>query len=72
MMDQAPALMIVVPVFASLVLTLIGPLGHRAAYGLLLISIAVSLAAALATMVQVVQAGQAGSRPWASNWWSTT
>ncbi len=59
MMDQAPAFMLVVPVFASLVLTLIGPLGHRAAYGLLIIAIAVSLAAALATLVQVVQAGQA-------------
>ena len=59
MMDQAPVLMIVVPVFASLVLTLIGPLGHRAAYGLLLISMAGSLSAALATLVRVVQTGQA-------------
>ena len=59
MMDQAPVLMIVVPVFASLVLTLIGPLGHRAAYGLLLISMAGSLSAALVTLVRVVQTGQA-------------
>ncbi|HSL60997.1 MAG TPA: monovalent cation/H+ antiporter subunit D family protein [Desulfotignum sp.] len=58
MTDQAPALMILVPVFASLALTLIGPLGHRAAYGLLIVSIAISLASALATMVQVVQTGQ--------------
>ena len=59
MIDQAPVLMIVVPLFASLVLTLIGPLGHRPAYGLLLVSIAVSLAAAIAVMIQVVQTGQA-------------
>jgi multicomponent Na+:H+ antiporter subunit D len=59
MMDQAPALMIVVPVFASLVLSLIGPFGHRAAYGVLIVSIAGSLAAALATLAQVVQTGQA-------------
>ena len=59
MMDQAPAFMLVVPVFASLVLTLIGPLGHRTAYGLLIGSIAVSLAAALATLFQVVKTGQA-------------
>ena len=58
MMDQAPALMIVVPVFASLLLTLIGPLGHRPAYGLLIVSVAVSLAAALAVMIQVVQTGE--------------
>jgi multicomponent Na+:H+ antiporter subunit D len=59
MMDHAPILMIVLPVFASLALTLIGPLGHRTAYGLLIFSIAGSLAAALATLVQVVQAGRA-------------
>jgi multicomponent Na+:H+ antiporter subunit D len=50
--------MIVIPVFASLVLTLIGPLGHRTAYGLLIVSIAGSLAATMATLVQVVQAGR--------------
>ena len=59
MMDHAPVLMIVLPVFASLALTLIGPLGHRAAYGLLILSIAGSLAAAMATLMQVVQAGRA-------------
>ncbi|MCF8091427.1 MAG: CoA-disulfide reductase [Desulfotignum sp.] len=58
MIDHAPVLMIVLPVFASLVLTLAGPLGHRAAYGLLILSIAGSLAAALATLVQVVEAGR--------------
>ncbi len=59
MMDQAPVLMIVLPVFASLLLTLIGPLGHRAAYGLLILSIAGSLAAAMATLALVVRAGHA-------------
>ncbi len=59
MMEQAPVLMIVVPVFASLALTLIGPLGHRAAYGLLVVSTAGSLTGALATLAQVVQAGRA-------------
>ncbi len=59
MMDQAPVLMIVVPVFASLALTLIGPLGHRAAYGLLIASLSLSLTASLAMLVQVVQTGRA-------------
>ncbi|MEX1302277.1 MAG: proton-conducting transporter membrane subunit [Desulfotignum sp.] len=59
MMDQIPALMIVLPVFASLVLTLIGPLGHRTAYGLLIFSTAGSLAAALTTMIQVLHEGRA-------------
>ncbi len=75
MMDHAPVLMIVLPVFASLALTLIGPLGHRAAYGNTVLSIAGSwrrqwppwcrwfrLAGRFSTVWGT------GCRPWVSSW----
>ncbi|MBF0199997.1 MAG: CoA-disulfide reductase [Desulfamplus sp.] len=59
MMDQTPVFIIAIPLFASLLLTLIGPLGPRVAYGLLIGALSLSLGASLATMVRVVQTGQA-------------
>lgn len=54
MIDQAPVLIVIIPLFAALLLTLAGPLGPRFAYGTLVVSLAGSLLAALAVLRQVM------------------
>ncbi len=59
MIDQAPALIVIIPLFVSLLLTLSGPLGPRFAYGLLLAGMAGSLIFSLLALGQVVGDNQA-------------
>lgn len=59
MMDQAPILIIIIPLFASLFLTLVGPLGPRFAYGLLIAALAGSLGCSLLSLGLVLDGNQA-------------
>lgn len=59
MIDQAPILIIIIPMFAALFLTLAGPLGPRFAYGLLIAALAASLTCALLVLGVVVDGNQA-------------
>lgn len=59
MIDQVPALIILIPLFAALLLTLVGSLGPRFSYGLLIAALAASFTCALITLGQVVDGNQA-------------
>ncbi|MDZ7640561.1 MAG: proton-conducting transporter membrane subunit [Desulfurivibrio sp.] len=59
MIDQAPILIIIIPLVAALLLTLTGSLGDRWAYGLLIAALAASLGCALAALAAVLDGNQA-------------
>jgi multicomponent Na+:H+ antiporter subunit D len=59
MMDQAPILIIIIPLFAALFLTLVGPLGPRFSYGLLIAALAGSLGFSLLSLGLVLDGNQA-------------
>ncbi len=58
MIDQVPALIIIIPLFASLFLTLVGSLGHRFSYILLIAALAATFACSLLTLGLVVDDNQ--------------
>ncbi|HET97992.1 MAG TPA: monovalent cation/H+ antiporter subunit D family protein [Desulfurivibrio alkaliphilus] len=59
MIEQAPALIVIIPLLAALLLIPATPLGPRFAYGLLVTALAATLAAALATLNLVMVANEA-------------
>ncbi|MFH7326956.1 complex I subunit 5 family protein [Desulfurivibrio sp. C05AmB] len=59
MIDQAPILIIAVPLFAALLLTVAGPLGPRFAYGFLISALAASLLFSLISLGLVMADNQA-------------